>query len=153
MPPPASRTYSDPDVIARIADLTLRSRRLVEGAISGMHRSPFHGFNVEFAEYREYTPGDDLRRLDWRVFARTDRHYIKQYEEESNVRVTFLVDASASMNYRGNVPLNKFDSAAPLVVSLAMLLTRQQDPVGLVLFDEAATTVLPPSATQSQVLV
>ena len=97
---PASRAYSDPDVIAQIADLTLRSRRLAEGAISGQHRSPFHGFNIEFAAYREYTPGDDLRRLDWRVFARSDRHYIKQYEEESNVRVTFVLDASASMNYR-----------------------------------------------------
>src|SRR5437899_4529417 len=148
MPPPPSRKYSDPDVIARIADLTLRARRLVEGAISGMHRSPFHGFNIEFAEYREYTPGDDLRRLDWRVFARSDRHYIKQYEEESNVRVTFLVDASASMNYRGSGGvLTKFDYAATLVTSLAMLLTRQQDPVGLVLFDEGANTILPPSAT------
>ena len=94
--------YSDPEVFARIADLTLRSRRLVEGTISGMHRSPFHGFNVEFAEYREYTPGDDLRRLDWRVFGRTDRHYIKQYEEESNLRVTFVMDASASMRYKGS---------------------------------------------------
>jgi uncharacterized protein (DUF58 family) len=150
---PPSQKYSDPDVIAQITDLNLRSRRLVEGAISGQHRSPFHGFNIEFAEYREYTPGDDLRRLDWRVFARTDRHYIKQYEEESNVRVTFVVDASASMNYRGSGTLSKFDYAATLVVSLSMLLTRQQDPVGLVLFDETATTVLPPSATQSQVLV
>jgi uncharacterized protein (DUF58 family) len=151
---PESPKYSDPDVIAQIADLTLRSRRLVEGAISGQHRSPFHGFNVEFAEYREYTPGDDLRRLDWRVFARTDRHYIKQYEEESNVRVTFLVDASASMNYRGaGAVLSKFDYSSTLVVALAMLLSRQQDPVGLVLFDEAATTVLPPSATQAQILV
>jgi uncharacterized protein (DUF58 family) len=151
---PESPKYSDPDVIAQISDLTLRSRRLVEGAISGQHRSPFHGFNVEFAEYREYTPGDDLRRLDWRVFARTDRHYIKQYEEESNVRVTFLVDASASMNYRGaGTILSKFDYAATLVVSLAMLLSRQQDPVGLVLFDEAATTVLPASATQAQIQV
>ena len=141
---PPSRKYSDPDAIARISDLTLRSRRLVEGAISGMHRSPFHGFNIEFAEYREYTPGDDLRRLDWRVFARSDRHYIKQYEEESNVRVTFVLDASASMNYRGRAALSKFDYAATLVVALSMLLTRQQDPVGLVLFDEAATTVLPP---------
>jgi uncharacterized protein (DUF58 family) len=148
-----SRKYSDPDAIAQISDLTLRSRRLVEGAISGMHRSPFHGFNIEFAEYRDYTPGDDLRRLDWRVFARSDRHYIKQYEEESNVRVTFVVDASASMNYRGTAPLSKFDYAATLVVSLAMLLTRQQDPVGLVLFDEAAGTVLPPAATQAQVVV
>jgi uncharacterized protein (DUF58 family) len=151
---PPSRTYSDPDVIARIADLTLRSRRLVEGAISGHHRSPFHGFNIEFAAYREYTPGDDLRRLDWRVFARSDRHYIKQYEEESNARVTFVVDASASMNYRGaSAALSKFDYGATLVVALAMLLARQQDPVGLVLFDEAATTVLPPNATQSQVTV
>jgi uncharacterized protein (DUF58 family) len=150
---PPSRKYSDPDAIAQISDLVLRSRRLVEGAISGQHRSPFHGFNVEFAEYREYTPGDDLRRLDWRVFARSDRHYIKQYEEESNVRVTFIVDASASMNYRGTAPLSKFDYAATLVVSLAMMLVRQQDPVGFVLFDEAATKVLPPAATQAQLMV
>src|SRR6478752_361616 len=142
-----SRKYSDPDVIAQISDLTLRSRRLVEGAISGLHRSPFHGFNIEFAEYREYSPGEDLRRLDWRVYARSDRHYIKQYEEESNVRVTFLVDASASMSYQGKrAALSKFDYASTLVVSLAMLLTRQQDPVGLVLFDESAVTVAPPRA-------
>jgi uncharacterized protein (DUF58 family) len=151
---PQSRTYSDPDVIARIADLGLRSRRLVEGAINGQHRSPFHGFNIEFATYREYAPGDDLRRLDWRVFARSDRHYIKQYEEESNARVTFVVDASASMNYRGaKADLSKFDFGATLVVSLAILLARQQDPVGLVLFDEQASTILPPAATQSQVNV
>jgi uncharacterized protein (DUF58 family) len=150
---PPSPKYSDPDVIGRISDLTLRSRRLVEGAISGQHRSPFHGFNIEFAAYRDYAPGDDLRRLDWRVFARTDRHYIKQYEEESNVRVTFVVDASASMNYRGSAILSKFDYAATLVVSLAMLLTRQQDPVGMVLFDEKSNTVVPPNATQSQVMV
>ncbi len=151
---PPSRAYSDPDAIAEIADLALRSRRLAEGAISGQHRSPFHGFNIEFAAYRDYTPGDDLRRLDWRVFARSDRHYIKQYEEESNVRVTFVVDGSASMNYRGaRAALSKFDYAATLVVSLAMLLSRQQDPVGLVLFDEKAGTMLPPSATQAQVAV
>ena len=149
-----SRAYSDPDAIAQIADLTLRSRRLAEGGISGQHRSPFHGFNIEFAAYREYTPGDDLRRLDWRVFARSDRHYIKQYEEESNVRVTFVMDASASMNYRGaKAALSKFDYGATLAVALAMLLARQQDPVGLVLFDEQAGTVLPPSATQAQVAV
>jgi uncharacterized protein (DUF58 family) len=149
-----SRTYSDPDVIAKIADLGLRSRRLVEGAINGQHRSPFHGFNIEFATYREYAPGDDIRRLDWRVFARSDRHYIKQYEEESNARVTFVVDDSASMNYRGDkADLSKFDYGATLVVSLAMLLARQQDPVGLVLFDEQASTILAPAATQSQVAV
>ena len=151
---PTSPMYSDPDAISRITDLTLRSRRLAEGAINGQHRSPFHGFNIEFAAYREYTPGDDLRRLDWRVFARSDRHYIKQYEEESNVRVTFVVDASASMKYRGaEASLSKFDYGATLTVTLAMLLAQQQDPVGLVLFDEDAGTVLPPSATQAQVAV
>ena len=149
-----SRAYSDVDAIAQIADLTLRSRRLAEGAISGQHRSPFHGFNIEFAAYRDYSPGDDLRRLDWRVFARSDRHYIKQYEEESNVRVTFVMDASASMNYRGSrAALSKYDYGATLVVALAMLLARQQDPVGLVLFDEQAGTILPPNAKQSQVAV
>jgi uncharacterized protein (DUF58 family) len=149
-----SRAYSDPDAIARIADLALRSRRLAEGAISGLHRSPFHGQNIEFAAHREYAPGDDLRRLDWRVFARSDRHYIKQYEEESNLRVTFAVDASASMGYRGaGAALSKFDYAATLVVSLAILLTRQQDPVGMVLFDEEAGRSLPPSATPAQVTV
>src|SRR6476660_6913460 len=114
-----SPKYSDPEVLARVAGVSLRARQVVEGAISGQHRSPFHGFNVEFAEYREYTPGDDLRRLDWRVFAGWDRHYIKQYEEESNVRVTFVLDASNSMNYRGTAPLSKFDYGATLVVSLA----------------------------------
>lgn len=148
---PPSRTYSDPEVLAQITNLALRSRRLVEGAISGIHRSPFHGFNVEFAEYREYAPGDDLRRLDWRVFARTDRHYIKQYEEESNVRVQFVVDASASMRYKGSAALSKFDYAATLVVSLSMLLARQQDPVGLVLFDEDQGKALPASTTQAQI--
>ena len=151
---PPSRKYSDPDLIAQVSDLTLRSRRLVEGAISGLHGSPFHGFDVEFAEYRDYNPGDDLRRLDWRVYARTERHYIKQYEEESNVRVTFVVDASASMSYKGDAAaLSKFDYAATMVVALAMMLTRQQDPVGLVLFDEKANTVLPPNATMAQVMV
>ena len=151
---PLSRAYSDPDAIAQIADLGLRSRRLVEGGISGQHRSPFHGFNIEFAAYRDYNPGDDLRRLDWRVYARSDRHFIKQYEQETNVRVTFVVDASASMNYKGaRAALSKFDYAATLVVTLAMLLARQQDPVGLILFDQEAGTALPPSATQSQVTV
>ena len=151
---PMSPAYSDPDAIASIADLALRARRLVEGGISGQHRSPFHGFNIEFAAYRDYTPGDDLRRLDWRVFARSDRHFIKQYEQETNVRVHFVVDASASMNYQGKrASLSKFDYAATLVVALGLLLLRQQDPVGLILFDEAAGTILPPSATPSQVAV
>src|SRR6476660_2788313 len=105
--------YSDPEVLARIAGLSLRARRVVEGTISGLHRSPFHGHNVEFAEYREYAPGDDLRRLDWRALGRTDRFFIKQYEEESNLQATIVMDASASMRY-GEGAMTKFDYAATL---------------------------------------
>src|SRR5437764_12731934 len=95
----ANKRYARPDVLARIAQLGLRAQRVVEGTISGLHRSPLHGVSVEFADYREYTPGDDLKRLDWRAYARSNRHFIKQYEEESNLRATILMDASASMRY------------------------------------------------------
>lgn len=141
--------FSDPEVLARIAGLSLRARRVVEGTISGLHRSPYHGFNVEFAEYREYSPGDDLRRLDWRVFGRSDRYYIKQYEEESNLRAMLVLDASASMRY-GSGPLTKFQYAATAAAALATLLVDQQDPVGLALFDSQAREILPPAATQAQ---
>jgi uncharacterized protein (DUF58 family) len=141
--------YSDPDVLARIAGLMLRARRVVEGTVSGLHRSPFHGFNVEFAEHREYCPGDDLRQLDWRVLGRTDRYYIKQYEEESNLRAMIVMDASASMRY-GSGSMTKFDYAATVAASLATLLVEQQDPVGLALFDTQERSVLQPAATQSQ---
>jgi uncharacterized protein (DUF58 family) len=144
-----SPKYSDPNVLARIAGLTLRARKVVEGTISGLHQSPYHGFNVEFAEYREYSPGDDLRRLDWRVLGRSDRFYIKQYEEESNLRCMLVLDASASMKY-GTGPLNKFDYAATVAAALAHLLISQQDPVGLALFDKEQREVLPPVATQAQ---
>lgn len=141
--------YSDPEVLARIAGLTLRATRVVEGTVCGLHRSPFHGFNVEFAEYREYSPGDDLRQLDWRVLGRTDRFYIKQYEEESNLRATLVMDASASMRY-GSGAMTKFEYAATLAASLATLLIEQQDPVGLALFDQEERSVLSPAATQAQ---
>ena len=135
-PMATSLKYSDPEVLAAIADLMLRARQVAEGTISGLHRSPFHGFNVEFAEYREYSPGDDLRRLDWRVLGRTDRYYIKQYEEESNLRATLVMDCSASMR-DGSKAMTKFDYGATVAASLATLLVSQQDPVGLVLFDAA----------------
>jgi uncharacterized protein (DUF58 family) len=146
---PESPKYSDPEVLAQIASLTFRAMRVVEGSICGLHRSPFHGFNVEFAEYREYSPGDDLRRLDWRALGRTDRYYIKQYEEESNLRATIVLDASASMRY-GSGAMTKFDYAATLAASLATLLIEQQDPVGLALFDKEQRTIVPPAATQAQ---
>src|SRR5918992_4377951 len=94
-----SSKYLRPDILSKIARLGVRARRVVEGSISGLHRSPLHGVSVEFADYREYAPGDDLRRLDWRAYARSNRHFVKQYEEESNLRATILLDASASMKY------------------------------------------------------
>jgi uncharacterized protein (DUF58 family) len=141
--------YSDPEVLAQISGLAFRAARVVEGTVCGLHRSPFHGVNVEFAEYREYSPGDDLRQLDWRVLGRTDRFYIKQYEEESNLRATIVMDCSASMRY-GSGAMTKFDYGATLAASLATLLIDQQDPVGLALFDKEDRRVVSPAATQSQ---
>ncbi len=150
-----SATYLNPEVLARIVPLGLRAQRVVEGAMSGLHRSPLHGLSVEFADYRDYTPGDDLKRLDWRAYARSNRFYIKRYEEETNFRATILVDASASMRYgraaaRGEGGFTKFDYAATLAASLAVLCLKQRDAVGLALFDEVERTWLRPSAVQSQ---
>lgn len=146
-----SPKFSDPKVLAQISGLQFRARNVVEGTISGLHKSPFHGFSVEFAEYREYSPGDDLRRLDWRVFGRSDRYFIKQYEEESNLRCTLVLDASASMKYQADkARLSKFEYAATTAASLATLLIDQQDPVGLALFDSQPRKTLPPAATQAQ---
>ena len=139
--------YLDPKVLDRIRRLDLQARLVVEGFISGMHRSPFHGFSVEFAEHREYAPGDDLKHLDWKVLGRTDRLYIKQYEEETNLRCTFLVDVSESMRYAGSSGgMSKFRYAACLAASLAWLLQQQQDSVGLATFDDDVRAYLPPSA-------
>lgn len=137
-----SKRFLHPEAIARIARLELRARHIVEGFLSGMHRSPYFGQSVEFAQHREYAPGDDLRHLDWKVWARQDRYYIKQFEEETNLRATLLVDASTSMRY-GSGPLNKFDYAATAAVSLAYLALLQQDAVGCVSFDEGIRSKVP----------
>src|SRR3569832_1506993 len=100
--------YLRPEILARITKLGLRAQRVVEGTISGLHRSPLHGVSVEFADYREYSPGDDLKRLDWRAYARSYRYYVKRFEEETNLRCTIMLDASASMRY-GRGPMNKFN--------------------------------------------
>ena len=152
-----SATYLKPEILARIVPLGLRAQRVVEGTMSGLHRSPLHGLSVEFADYREYTPGDDLKRLDWRAFARSNRYYIKRYEEETNFRATLLLDASASMRYgrsaqRGEGGFTKFGYAATLAASLAVLCIKQRDAVGLALFDEAQRSWLRPSAAQSQLV-
>lgn len=138
-----SRRFLHPEVLARISRLELRARHIVEGFISGAHRSPFHGYSVEFAQHREYAPGDDLRHLDWKVWARNDRFYVKQYEEETNLRTMILLDVSESMLY-GNGPLNKYEIACSVAASLAYLLIRQQDAVGLMTFDEDVRDHLPP---------
>jgi uncharacterized protein (DUF58 family) len=134
---PASRKYFDPDVIARLRGLELRARSIVAGFISGMHRSAYHGFSVEFADYRQYVPGDDIRYVDWRIYGRADRLYIKEYEEETNLRCNILLDVSQSMAYCGAAARgrSKFEYACGLAASLAYLLVSQQDAAGLITFD------------------
>jgi uncharacterized protein (DUF58 family) len=136
--------YLDPKVLDKIEGLDFKARLIVEGFISGLHRSPFRGFSVEFAEHREYVPGDDIRFLDWKVFGRSDRLYIKRYEDETNLEATLVVDVSESMTYRGeSVRHTKLDYARWAAAALAYLITQQQDAVGLALFDEQVRKTLP----------
>ncbi|HUT56561.1 MAG TPA: DUF58 domain-containing protein [Phycisphaerae bacterium] len=145
--------YLDPKVLAKITRLDLLARLVVEGFISGLHRSPFHGFSVEFASHREYVPGDDLKHLDWKVYGKTDRHVIKQYEEETNLKATFIVDASESMLYSrdGRQALTKYHYACAVAASLSLLLLRQQDAVGLAVFDEEILSYVPASANPNHI--
>lgn len=130
------RKYFDPRTLARLAAARLRSRRAVEGHMAGMHRSPLRGLSVEFAEHREYSPGDDLRYVDWKVFGRSDKFYLKQYEEETNLVCYLAVDTSASMGYRGPAAaMSKLEYAQRAAANLAYLVTRQQDSVALATFD------------------
>jgi len=146
------RKYLDPKVLSKITRLDLQARLVVEGFISGLHKSPFYGFSVEFASHREYVPGDDIKHVDWKVLGRTDRYYIKQYEEETNLKATFLLDASESMHYGGgNGRMNKYQYAAAVAASLGFLLLQQQDAVGLAVFDEELKTFLPASANPNQI--
>jgi uncharacterized protein (DUF58 family) len=138
-------SYLDPATLARLGTLELRARTIVEGFLTGLHRSPYKGFSVEFAEYRQYLPGDDLTRLDWRVFARTDRHFIKKYEEETNLDAYVLLDVSASMGY-GSGGVTKLEYGSMLAGALAYLMNRQRDAVGLIAFDDKIIQMLAPSA-------
>jgi uncharacterized protein (DUF58 family) len=140
-----TRQFLDPAVVARLATLELRARTIVEGFLTGLHRSPFKGFSVEFAEYRQYIPGDDLSTIDWKVYARSDRHYVKKFEEETNLDCHILLDISGSMGY-GSRGLTKFEYAQCLAASLAYLMNRQRDGVGLTAFDEGIVGMLPASA-------
>ncbi len=139
---PDSKRFLHPDAIKRITRLELRARHVVEGFLSGMHRSPYFGQSVEFRQHREYVPGDDLRHVDWKVWARQDRVYVKQYEEDTNLRCTLLVDVSNSMAY-GNGALNKYEYACTLAASLAYLVLKQNDTVGCVVFDDRIRMTVP----------
>ena len=135
--------FLDPAIISRLGTMELKARTVVEGFLSGLHRSPYKGFSVDFAEYRQYLPGDDLSTLDWKVYARTDRHYVKKYEEETNLECHLLLDQSASMAYRGTAPMSKLEYGSVLAGSLAFLMHRQRDATGLIAFDEQIRFRLP----------
>jgi uncharacterized protein (DUF58 family) len=133
----------DPRTLMRIKSLQMRAKLVVEGFIKGIHKSPYHGFSVEFSEYRAYSPGDDLRYLDWRLFARSDRYYVKRFEDETNLRCHIVLDASRSMSY-GSGPYRKIDYARTAAATIAYFLTLQRDAVGLVTFEDKVTDYLPP---------
>jgi uncharacterized protein (DUF58 family) len=152
-----SRRYLRPDAIARIARLELRARAVVEGVLAGLHKSPYKGQSVEFLQHREYVRGDDLRRVDWKVWGRQDRLYVKEFEEETNLRLTLLVDGSASMDYvrdRGPAAdrpaaLGKYDCAATLAASLAWLALSHGDAVGCAVFDDRVRASVPARTKRS----
>ena len=137
--------WLDPKVLSRIKSMELRARLVVEGFLVGMHKSPYHGFSVEFAEHRQYQPGDELRRIDWKAYARRDRFYTKQFEEETNLRAHIILDASNSMSYTSN-GVTKFEYSACIAASLAWLLIHQKDAVSFTIFDEKIEHYLPPRA-------
>ena len=139
--------YFEPDRIGKLRNLSLVARHAVEGFISGLHRSPHRGFSVEFSEHRDYAPGDDIRHLDWVAWGRTDRYYIKQYEQETNLRAYVLLDVSASMNYKLGGNVTKFQYGCFLAACLSYLMSRQQDMVGMIAFDDKTRFHLTPGST------
>jgi uncharacterized protein (DUF58 family) len=143
------QSYLDPRTLASLEGLDLQARLLVEGYVAGMHPSPYHGFSVEFAEHREYVPGDDVRHVDWKVWSKTDKLYLKQYEEETNLLLYLLLDTSESMAYASGDNVSKFKYAQLVVAALAYLVLQQQDSVGLALFDDAVRRYLKPAGQPS----
>jgi len=142
--------YLRPEVIRQVARLDLRAKFIVEGFLTGLHNSPFQGFSVEFSEHRKYVPGDDIKDLDWNVYAKTGRYYVKKFRAETNMTGYLVMDLSKSMGYTYRQELTKFEYAVCLAAALGYLMVHQQDPVGLVTFDTAVRTVLPPKSKRSQ---
>ncbi len=139
--------YFEPEKLANLRNLNILARQAVEGFITGLHRSPHKGFSVEFADHREYSPGDDLRHMDWVAWGRSDRYYVKQYEQETNLRAHILLDVSGSMGYKHGQARTKFNYGCFLAACLSYLMTRQQDAVGMIAFDEDVRFQLPPGST------
>src|SRR5947207_9349048 len=142
--------YLRPEVIRQVARLDLRAKFIVEGFLQGLHASPFQGFSVEFSEHRRYVPGDDLKDLDWNVFAKTDKYYLKKFQAEPNVTGYLAMDLSASMAYNYRQELTKFDYAICLAAALGYLMIHKQDPVGLITFDTRVQASLPPRSRRTQ---
>ena len=151
MESPLRADLFDPAALATLGHIEVVARWIVDGFLSGLHRSPRKGFSVEFADFRPYQPGDDLRYVDWKIAARADRWVVKQYEEETNLRATVVLDVSKSMDWRGStVRITKRAYAEQLAAALALLLLRQRDAVGLIRFDDAVRTSVPPRARTTQ---
>src|ERR1051326_4836109 len=146
----SAEKYLRPEVIRQVSRLDLRAKFIVEGFLSGLHASPFHGFSVEFSEHRKYVPGDDLKDLDWNIFAKTDKYYLKKFQAETNLTCYLVMDLSASMAYTFRQELTKFDYAICLAAALGYMMIHQQDPVGLVAFDTQIRTALPPRSKRTQ---
>src|SRR3954454_12290805 len=142
-PAPSAGSFIDAPTLMRIKSLQMRAKIVVQGYLTGLHRSPHHGFSVEFSEYRQYSPGDDPKYIDWRLYARTDRYFIKRFQEETNLRCHLLVDLSRSMGY-GSVGYTKVDYARTAAATLAYFLSTQRDAVGLVTFDQQIADFVPP---------
>jgi uncharacterized protein (DUF58 family) len=143
----------DPSELRKYAGLTLLARNVVEGFLTGVHRSPFKGFSIEFAEHRQYTPGDEIRHIDWRAYGKTDRYYIKEFEEETNLKAYLLVDASGSMAYKGKGKRpSKFQYAQYVAASLSFLMLHQLDAVGLITHDTKVRSLIPPKANPKHLL-
>src|SRR3954471_10877315 len=143
--------YLKPEVVRQISRLDLRAQFIVRGFLQGLHSSPFHGFSVEFSEHRKYTTGDDPEDIDWLVYAKTDKYYVKKFEAETNITGYLVMDLSKSMGYTYRQELTKFEYGVCLAAALAYLMVHQQDPVGLVTFDTKIRTVVPPKSKRSQI--
>lgn len=143
------KKYLRPDVVAKLSNMELVARLVVEGFITGLHKSPYHGFSVEFAEHRQYMPGDEIKHIDWKIYGKTDRYYIKQFEEETNLKSYVVLDASKSMSYSSDGRMTKLEYASFIAAALAQLMVQQRDAVGLTIYDEKVRTYMPPHATKS----